>query len=344
MSGAPPPTARRRGILAAGNFIIDQVKFLDAYPEEETCVTIRSLSRSNGGAPYNVLVDLARMRVDYPLEALGLLGDDSEGLEIRNHCESLGIDTRKLASARGARTSFSDIVTITGTGKRTILQFPGASALLRKEHFDFGDTSAKILHLAFLALLEGLDQPSATHGTVAAEVLAEAQRIGLITSSDVVTDQSGRLPGLVTAALPHLDYFFANEIEMELLTGLSVRSQSGSLDFERMEAACRRLVERGLNRWLVVHTAEMAVAFRPGEPVRLQGSVRIPAVSIRGTNGAGDAFAAGFLHGVHQEEPISECLRLGVCVAAASLSDGTPSAGVTPVEQCLSLGERYGFR
>ena len=33
----------RRGILAAGNFIVDQVKIIDAYPEQDTLANILSV-------------------------------------------------------------------------------------------------------------------------------------------------------------------------------------------------------------------------------------------------------------------------------------------------------------
>ena len=53
---------------------------------------------------------------------------------------------------------------------------------------------------------------------------------------------------------------------------------------------------------------------------------------------------AGYLHGVHEEKSLEASLKLGVCTAACSLRDPTPSDGVQSLEQCLYLGEEYGFR
>lgn len=50
--------ATRCGVAAAGNWIVDHVKVIDAYPEQDTLATILSESRGTGGAPYNVLIDL----------------------------------------------------------------------------------------------------------------------------------------------------------------------------------------------------------------------------------------------------------------------------------------------
>ena len=50
--------AERRGVAGAGNWIIDQVKVVDRFPEEERLAIILEESRGTGGAPYNVLVGL----------------------------------------------------------------------------------------------------------------------------------------------------------------------------------------------------------------------------------------------------------------------------------------------
>ena len=58
---------QHRGLLAGGNWIIDQVKMIDVYPQPEQLSNIRSQSQGTGGAPYNVLVDLAKSGAPFPL-------------------------------------------------------------------------------------------------------------------------------------------------------------------------------------------------------------------------------------------------------------------------------------
>ena len=74
-----PTGSSRKGILAGGNWIIDQVKMVDVYPQREQLANIRSQSQGTGGAPFNVLVDLARMKAPFPLSAVGLVGKDALG-------------------------------------------------------------------------------------------------------------------------------------------------------------------------------------------------------------------------------------------------------------------------
>src|SRR5229473_755430 len=67
----------RRGLLSGGNWIVDQVKLIDVYPQPEQLGNIRSQAQGTGGAPYNVLVDLAKTGVPFPLFAAGLVGQDT---------------------------------------------------------------------------------------------------------------------------------------------------------------------------------------------------------------------------------------------------------------------------
>jgi sugar/nucleoside kinase (ribokinase family) len=88
--------AARVGILAGGNWIVDHTKIIDGYPPQDTLASILSQSLSNGGGPYNVLIDLAHLKAPFPLEATGLVGDDAEGAYIRRDCQSHKIDVRQL--------------------------------------------------------------------------------------------------------------------------------------------------------------------------------------------------------------------------------------------------------
>ena len=72
--------------------------------------------------------------------------------------------------------------------------------------------------------------------------------------------------------------------------------------------------------------------------------IKLPENFIKGAAGAGDAFAAGFILGMNDSESLKSCLHLGVCSAASCLSDPTTSGGVMRMEQCLDLGNKYGFR
>ena len=61
----------------------------------------------------------------------------------------------------------------------------------------------------------------------------------------------------------------------------------------------------------------------------------MPQAAIKGSNGAGDAFAAGMLLGIHEAWPLDECLKLASATAAASLRSVTTNGAVESWRACL---------
>lgn len=333
----------RTGILAGGNWLVDKVKIIDRYPQQDALANILSESRSNGGSSFNVLVDLARLGASFPLSGIGLTGDDAEGLWIREQCSRYGIDISQLGVCVDAHTSYSDVMTVRTTGRRTFFHQRGANAFLEPKHFDFARSDAKIFHLGYLLLLDRLDEPDAEFGTAAARVLSRASEAGLKTSVDVVSEDSDRFPGIVLPALRHVNYCILNEFEIGRTTGIATRPND-RIDIEAVEAASRRLFEEGVEDWVVVHFPEGATALGRGGPFCVQGSVEMPQERIVGAVGAGDAFAAGLLWGLHQNVEMEAALRFGVVSAASCLQGAGTSDGILPLNECLELGRMFGFR
>lgn len=332
------------GVLAGGNWIVDQVKVIDAWPPQDSLASIVGESSSNGGAPYNVLKNLAKLGAPFPLSAVGLVGDDARGRSILADCGAHRIDTTLLKTTQAAPTSYTDVMTVGSTGRRTFFHQRGANALLDPAHFDFSAVRAKHFHLGYLLLLDRLDAPAADGRPAAADVLRRARAAGLRTSLDCVSENSDRFQGIVMPVLPHVDYFFANDFEAEKLTGLALR-RGEVIDAGAVVRAARKLLEAGVRSWVIIHFPEAAYALpAAGGNGVWQPSLRVPPADIKGAVGAGDALAAGVIYGLHEERRVADCLRLGVCAAAACLYHPTCSEGVGPADRCLALGEKLGYR
>src|SRR5262245_59469281 len=119
----------RRGLLSGGNWIIDQVKIIDVYPQPEQLGNILGQSQGTGGGPYNVLIDLAKYGAPFPLYGAGLVGRDALGEQILAHCREHGIDGRFIGTTAKAPTSYTDVMTVKATGRRTFFHARGANAL-----------------------------------------------------------------------------------------------------------------------------------------------------------------------------------------------------------------------
>jgi len=333
----------RNGIIAGGNWIVDAVKIIDVWPQQDALANIFSTAKGSGGSPFNILVDLALLGAKFPLAGSGLVGDDDNGRWILDLCAKHGIETSQLRKTADAPTSFTDVMTVKDSGRRTFFHARGANALLDATHFDFTNTNARIFHLGYLLLLDRLDAPSATHGTVAAEVLAKAQAAGLKTSVDCVSEDSDRFASVIMPALKHVDCCIMNEFEAGRCTGRRVR-RNERIDPIQLRGAMQLLLDAGVRERVVVHYPEGGCALGRDGSWTEQFSVKLPLGYVKGAAGAGDAFAAGVLLGWHDDKPIADHLRYGVCAAAANLSDETCTGGLKPLDECLQIGARFGFR
>ena len=94
----------------------------------------------------------------------------------------------------------------------------------------------------------------------------------------------------------------------------------------------------------IVHFPLGAVAVRRDAAAVFVPSVAVPADAIAGPNGAGDAFAAGVLYGLHEEWPLGQAIALGHAAAAASLRHVSTTDTVVSWRDCLALAASWGTR
>jgi sugar/nucleoside kinase (ribokinase family) len=334
----------RAGITAAGNWIVDRVKRVDCLPGRGMLANIIDQQFSPGGAPANVLNDLARLRAPFPLSGIGVVGDDPDGHYLLDTFKELGVDVSGIQVTERAPTSYTDVMSDIKTGDRVFFHHRGANALFAPEHVDAEALTCRIFHLGYLLLLDSLDQPDPVHGTVAASLLKRVRERGILTSVDVVSEESDRFRVFVPPALKHVDYLIINEIETARATGIPTRDAAGRIDGPGLIEAVDRLHDFGDMKLVAVHMPE-GVYLRDDAGTRCSlGSLRLPEGFIAGSVGAGDAFCAGMLYGVHEQWTMAEAARFAVCCAAASLSAPGASEGVTGLADVMKLGLRFAER
>lgn len=334
---------QRKGILAAGNFIIDIVKMIEDWPVQEALVSITGQEKSNGGGPFNVLKDLSLLKVNFPLEAMGCIGDDDYGNMVIADLEAHGISTKAIQKHGTEPTSFTDVMTVQHTGKRTFFHNLGANRFFDVDEELLAASNAKIFYLAYLMLLDNMDSfdGSRTKASIAFE---KAKNLGFITATDIVSRKGEKFKNVVSSALPFVDYLFINELEAELLTGIKLTEHELMPAPDACVEACRQIFQKGVNQWVILHFPYGVVAVSKGGEIVKQGSVNIPPEMIVGAVGAGDAFAAGALAGIHEGKPMEDCLKLGVSCSATCLQAAASSAGIKPMADTLTFGKQLGFR
>ena len=338
----------RRGVAGAGNWIIDRLYICDFWPQEETLANILSQERGTGGAPYNCLLDIARFGLyegedAIPLEAIGLIGDDDNGRAIQADCDAHAIDTSLLIVSDGAPTSYTNVMVVKDSGKRTFFHNRGANALFGPEHVPVDKISARLVHFGYLLLLDRMDEPDEEFGTTAGRVLKAFQDAGIETSIDVVSEDSDRFPRIVKPALKYTDYAILNEFEAGKTTGHDVKP-GGKVDIEALRASAKDLLDLGVGKLVCVHLPEGGYVLTADGREVWQPSLQLPDGYIKGAAGAGDAFCAGMLLGIHERWEIEKSLLLAVCSAAISLSHPGCTEACTNITDTLALAEKYPFQ
>ncbi len=69
----------RRGVLAAGTFCVDFNKSIARWPDQDTANEIIEIKRQGGGSGFNMALDIKRLDPAFPVEAMGVVGDDDLG-------------------------------------------------------------------------------------------------------------------------------------------------------------------------------------------------------------------------------------------------------------------------
>lgn len=331
----------RMRLLAGGCWLVDHVKVIDRYPELDGLCRIEGESVCNGGGPFNLLVDLARMEAPFELHATGLVGEDDNGRLILELCRRHGINTSRLRTTTAAPTSYTDVMSERTSGRRVFFHQKGTNAIAGEKDFSFRGIASGHFHYGYLLLLDRMDEPGEDGLTGAARLLRAARAAGLTTSADLVTEVSARVPAVVKPVVPFVDLLFLNEAEAGAVLGRDLRP-GGRPDLAGCAAAAEAIRGLGAPGWVVLHFAEGVVAAGPGGRCLRQGAVRLPRERVAGAAGAGDALAAGVLSSFLQGRPMETALREGVAAAAACVTDPTTSGGLRPIAECLELLDTHG--
>ncbi len=336
----------RTGVLSVGTTTVDYTKKIDHLPELESLVLIDEITRSTGGAGLNVAFNLRQLDPELPVEIIGCLGQDSDGQFILDQAAQYGIDNSQMQFSPSKSSGYADALTLNSNGKRTFLYHAGANEDLDVASIDLSRSRARILHLGALGLHTLADSPTAGEPSQWVELLARARSLGFESNMEMVHLDPLRTCELVTPCLPHLTSLIINESEAGALLGLAAKIEGvdAPLDWEFLESMALALMSLGIAKCAVIHTPAGVVAADSTGSTWRQGSVKVPDSDIKGTTGAGDAFAAGVLYGLHQNWEMSRCLRLGVATAAQIIQSHLTSIGVKPTEQTLAEADARGYR
>ncbi len=332
----------RRGIISACSWTVDRIKIIDDWPQEEHLAQISTTDQQGGGCGYNLGVDIRRLDHTIPVEAIGLTGNDADGQFLLNNIKSAGIDVTQFKQTDAAQTSFTDVFTVSATGKRTFFHHPGSNDHVTPDDFDFALCNGKILHLGLLGVHASMDSPWKHDANGWVSVLKAAQRHGIHTNLELVSVTQSRIREIALPCVGHIDSLIANEYELGALADHSICQQGNRIDKALFTKAAQKLFTEstangGRLSLIVAHCPAVAFAMANDGTVYTRDSFTVDPALVVSAVGAGDAFAAGILYGVHENLALDDSLELAHAAAAASLRSATTVGSVESVESCLAF-------
>ena len=250
----------------------------------------------SGGSAANTVAGIAAL--GGAAAFIGQVADDQLGEVFAHDIRAAGVDF-STAARGGEPTTARCLIFVTPDGQRTMNTFLGASQFLPEAALDrLMIADAAILYLE--GYLWDPEEPRAAM-RAAIEVARKAGRKVAFTLSDVfcISRHGDDFRKLLADGL--IDILFANEAELLALAEL-----------DALEAAVAT-VSAQVATLVVTRGEHGALAVQAGMRAEMAAE---PIERVVDTTGAGDLFAAGFLHGQATGASLDASLRLGAACAA----------------------------
>jgi len=280
-------------VIGFGALNVDRIYSVERIPGKDEEVFVKELQKHPGGSAANTLAGLARLGME--TGALGIIGDDADGLFILEDLKKEGVDIHGIIrrtigafSRTGKAFILSD-----AEGNRAIIIDPGANDTISYEEIDIEYIKkSRLLHITSFACKNG-ENSFLTQKKLVKE-------ISITVSFDPGNLYAHKGLNALKDIIEKTEVFMPNNKELKILTGK---------DYVR---GAEEIISLG---------ADIVVVKLGGKGCYItngKSSVEIPPfhVKVVDTTGAGDAFNAGFLYAYLNGMDLEYCGKLGNLIAA----------------------------
>ena len=267
----------------------------------------------SGGSAANTAVGVASLGGKAGF--IGKIADDDFGAVFTHDIKAAGVAFDGRAKSGGAPTSRS-LILVTPDGERTMNTLLGISTELSD-----AELPHSMIEAAKILYLEGylFDRPEAKNAFRQAVAIAKkAGRQVALSLSDAFCVDRHRAEFLALIRTG-VDVVFANEAEITSLYETS--------DFD----AAARSAAADMKLAILTRSVRGSVVLSAGQAIRIAAH---PVDKVVDTTGAGDLYAAGFLHGLTQGLELDNCGRIA-SIAAAEIITHTGARPATSLAQLV---------
>lgn len=285
--------------LAAEGMAKGSMQLIDADAATRLYAKMPAAREVSGGSGANAAAGIAALGSKAAF--VGRVAEDQLGEVFAHDIRAAGVDYRTPFATTGNPTARC-LILVTPDAQRTMNTFLGASQDLSRADIDYD-----LVAQAGITYLEGyLWDPELPREAmvVALEVARANGRKVAFTLSDTFCVERHR-SDFRDLADGRVDILFANETEICSLFEVA--------DFD----SAARALHGKLPIAVITRSEKGAVVLADGKAIEVRAA---PVAKVVDTTGAGDLFAAGFLHGLAQGRDLESCARLGAAAAAEVIS------------------------
>jgi sugar/nucleoside kinase (ribokinase family) len=323
-------------VLAIGNAIVDVISRVD-----ETFLASHSITKGamqlidetqaralygkmgaaiemSGGSAANTIAGAAQLGTRTAF--IGKVRNDQLGEVFMHDIRASGVTFNTAPASDGPATARC-LVLVTPDGERSMNTFLGASVGLEPRDID-----ARLIADAGIVYLEGYlwDPPQAKEAFVrAANIARGAGRQVALTLSDAFCVDRHR-DSFLELIKRDVDILFANEAEIKSL--YQADGFDDALQHVRHDCRLAALTRSGAGSVIVA-----------GDEIHVVEARKV--AKVADSTGAGDLYAAGFLHGLTTHKDLATCARLGALAAAEIISH----VGARPETSLKQLAAEAGL-
>ena len=255
---------------------------------------LKSTREIAGGSGANTMAGFASLGGNGVFQ--GKVKHDRLGEAFRTSMKDTGVHFTTPPAEDGPATALC-VVAVTPDEQRSMSTYLGAA-----QQFSVADLNEAEIRASAILYIEGYlwDPPSAREACIRAmEIAHEAGNKVAFAMSDPFL--IGRYGDEFRARLDSFDIIFANEDEAKALFEVDT--------FDEVFQAARR--HKGIK---ALTRSEKGCVIARGDEVHVVDAA--PVAKVLDTTGAGDQFAAGFLHGLTHKKHLADCGRIaGLCAA-----------------------------
>lgn len=287
----------REGLVKGSMMLIEADRAVSLYHSMGTAVEM------SGGSAANTMCGVASFggRAAY----IGKVADDDLGLVFAHDLRAVGVSFRP-GRPEGTLQTGRCLILVTPDAQRTMNTFLGMSSWLHP-----GDLDLEAIAASHVVYLEGYlfdrDDAKAAY-RLAARTAHEAGRYVSLSLSDSFCVDRHR-DDFRSLVANDVDVLFGNADELRSLYEVSSFEDA----IEAVRADCHIAA--------ITNGKDGSVVVTRDRVLRIDA---VPVGKVVDTTGAGDLYAAGFLHGLTSGRTLEECGRLGSIAAAEVISHVGP--------------------